>query len=280
MQLGIFAKIFSRSTVEEVFSAVAMHGLRCVQFNFACAGLARLPDEIELGIMDRILQITAAQEIGLAAVSGTFNMIHPSLAQRNQGLERLRVLISAGSYLGANVITLCSGTRDPEDMWRYHPENSSPEAWRDLTESLEEALEVAEVHDITLGIEPEISNVIDSAQKARRLLDEMKSPCLKVILDGANLIHSGELPRMKEILVEAFDLLGGDIVLAHAKELGREGHEGHLALGTGVLDWDLYLARLRQANFTGPLIMHGFDQRDAAQSTEFVRRKLATAACV
>ena len=72
-----------------------------------------------------------------------------------------------------------------------------------------------------MGMEPEVSNVVDSAQKARRLMDEMGSSRLKVIMDGANLFHTGELPRMREVLNEAFALLGSDLTLAHAKDLDR-----------------------------------------------------------
>jgi sugar phosphate isomerase/epimerase len=36
-----------------------------------------------------------------------------------------------------------------------------------------------------------VSNVIDSAQKARRLLDEIRSPRLKITMDAANLFHAG-----------------------------------------------------------------------------------------
>ena len=46
MRLGIFARTFSRTTVEGVFDAVIEHQLDCVQFNMACAGLPTLPDDI------------------------------------------------------------------------------------------------------------------------------------------------------------------------------------------------------------------------------------------
>ena len=136
---------------------------------------------------------------------------------------------------------------------------------------------VAPANRHTLGLEPETGNVINSARKARRLLDEMKSPRLKVILDPANLFHPGDLPRMKEILNEAFDFLGRDIVLAHAKELASDGHAGGLPLGEGELDWDLYLGSLRRAKFTGPLIMHGFEEQHAKVSSAFLRGKLRAA---
>ena len=61
-------------------------------------------------------------------------------------------------------------------MWRAHPDNNTPEAWRDLVESMKQALAVAEEYGVVLALEPEVANVIDSAQKARRLLDEMQSP--------------------------------------------------------------------------------------------------------
>lgn len=83
-----------------------------------------------------------------------------------------------------------------------------------------QALPLAEAHNVILGVEPEVSNVIDSAERARRLLDEMKSPNLKIVMDGANLFHYGELPCMSE-LIHAFELLGDDIVIAHAKDLVR-----------------------------------------------------------
>ena len=76
-----------------------------------------------------------------------------------------------------------------------------------------EATDIARQANVVLAFEPEMSNVVDSARKARRLLDEIGSPHLKVTMDPANLFHAGELPRMKEILDEAFALVGKDIVL-------------------------------------------------------------------
>jgi sugar phosphate isomerase/epimerase len=276
MQPGIFAKIFARPSVDEVFDAVARLHLRCVQFNFACAGLPSLPENVTPETCARIRKSAAAHRIAIAAVSGTFNVIHPDAAQRRDGLRKLGIIAAACESIGTGLITLCTGTRDPQDMWRPHPDNDSPEAWRDLMVAMTKALTIADKHSLTLGIEPELGNVINSAAKARRLLDEMRSPRLKIILDAANLIRPDELGRMDEVLGEAFDLLGGDLALAHAKELAADGHAGGLALGTGTLDWDRYLSLLQTAGFTGPLIMHGFEERDAAASVKFLRGKLAS----
>jgi len=275
LQLGIFAKTFARPTVEEIFDEVAGHRLPCVQFNFSCAGLPSLPEELELSVLERIRGSAVSRKVSLAAVSGTSNLIDPNPTRRSDGLQRVRVLIYACSYVGTNVVTLCSGTRDPDDLWRSHPDNNSPQAWSDLRASLDEVLEVAELHDVTLGLEPELSNVVNSAPRARRLLDETESPNLKIIMDAANLIPPDELPRRTRILEEAFDILGNDLILAHAKELGPDGRAGNLPLGSGILDWDRYLELLSQAQFAGALIMHGFEETDLAASAAFLRDKLA-----
>lgn len=274
MTPGIFAKTFPRPTVDEVFRAVAKHHLRCVHFNFACAGLPGLPEEIDPALTRRIRKAATEHRLAIAGVSATFNMIHPDAAQRRDGLHKLGVIAAACENLDASLITLCTGTRDPEDMWRHHPQNDSPEAWHDLIVTMTKALTIADKHDIQLGVEPEVGNVVSSARHARRLLDELRSPRLKIVLDPANLFRPGDLPRMGEILEEAFDLLGPDLAMAHAKELSADGHAGSLPLGAGVLDWDRYLGLLRAVKFDGPLVMHGFDERDAAASVKFLRGRM------
>ncbi len=274
MEIGIFAKTFQRPTLDAVLDAVAEHGLRAVQFNMSCTGLESMPEAIEPELRQRIRDETGRRGIGIAALSGTFNMIHPDHEKRQAGLRRLGVLTEAAADIGTSVITLSTGTRDPENMWRSHPENSSPEAWRELLESMASAVEIAAEEDVTLAFEPEVSNVVDSAIKGRRLLDEVRSPHLKVVIDPANLFHAGELPHMRQILKEAFDLLGSDVVIAHAKDLSRDGEAGQDAAGTGVLDYDAYLSLLDACGFDGPWILHGLDESQVDRAVAFLRNKL------
>ncbi len=273
IEIGIFAKTFARPTLEESLDAVAARSIRAVQFNLSCAGLPSMPEEIDSVSVAHIRDALAARSLTMAAVSGTFNMVHPDREQREDGLPRLGVLAAACAGLCTSVITLCTGTRDPDDMWRRHPDNDTPEAWDDLLTSMREAVRLAEDADVTLAFEPEVANVVDSARKARRLLDEVGSPRLKVVLDPANIFHAGELPRMRAILDEAFDLLGPDIVLAHAKDLSHDGEAGHEAAGRGLLDYDHYLALLNGLGRDIPLILHGLSEDQVDASVAFLRSK-------
>jgi sugar phosphate isomerase/epimerase len=274
MRIGIFAKTFVRPGLEATLDAVAAHGIASVQFNMACCGLASMPEEISGALAEQVRAAHAARGIEMAAVSGTFNMIHPDPAVRAAGLRRLGVLVGAARAMGTELVTLCTGSRDAQDMWRRHPDNDLPDAWRDLRASLEPALALAEEHEVTLGFEPEVANVIDTAAKGRRLLDEMQSPRLRVVFDAANLFRAGDLARMAGVLGEAFEQLGGDIVLAHAKDLSHDGEAGHQAAGTGKLDYDLYLRLLRKHGYDGPLVLHGLEEAQAPSAVAFLRGKL------
>lgn len=271
MQIGIFAKTFDRPTLAATLDAVVAHGIHAVQFNMECAGLPAMPDAIAPSLAREIRDEHAARGITMAAVSGTFNMIHPDLVQRRDDLRRLGVLAEACHALGTGIITLSTGTRDPDNMWRRHPDNDTPAAWQDMLASMRVAVQFADDNDVTLAFEPEVANVVDSAIKARRLLDEIGSPRLKVVIDGANLFHAGELPRMAEILEEAMKLLGPDIVLAHAKDLSHDGAAGHEAAGTGLLDYARYLSLLRGAGFDGALILHSLSEAQVPAAVAFVR---------
>ena len=274
MQIGTMSGTFARATLEEVLDAVANHGMNCVQFNLSSAGVTKLPTHIDGDLCDKIREEMGVRNITMTALGGTYNMIHPDVQRRADGLRNLRVLAAACERLGTSVITLCTGSRDPDNMWRRHPDNDTPEAWEDLVVSMHQAIEVAEEYQVTLAFEPEVANVVDSAIKARRIIDQIGSPYLKVVMDGANIFHTGELPRMREILNEAFALLGDHIAFAHAKDLDRDGEAGHLAAGKGLLDYDQYLSLLNDVDPDVSIILHGLSEAEVDGCVSFLREKI------
>jgi sugar phosphate isomerase/epimerase len=239
----------------------------------ACSGLDPLPEAIPEDATTAIRAATTASGVGIAAVSGTFNMIHLDPAVRAEGLRRLGVLIEAAPAMGTRLVTLCTGTRDPADPWRAHPDNATPEAWRDLVASMATAIAAAEANGVDLGIEPELANVVSSAEAARRLIDEMQSPRLQIVLDAANLFESASIAEQRNIVSRAVDLLADRIVMAHAKDRAADG--AFVAAGQGVLDYPHYLAALRRVGFDGPLITHGLTAGEAPGVGAFLRRALS-----
>jgi sugar phosphate isomerase/epimerase len=269
MKLGIFAKTFNTIGAAATLEAVARAGYSTAQFNMACLGLPSMPDWIEANAAESIAAAAAHTGVSIAAISGTYNMIHPSKAVRQAGMSRLQVLAASCDVMGTKLITLCTGTRDPEDQWRGHPDNSSREAWLDLLLQMEAAIAIADRFGVFLGVEPELTNVVSSAAAARRLLDEMASSRLKIVLDPANLFEVADGQERRRIVESAVDLLGSDVVMAHAKDRDKNGI--FIAAGHGVIDFRHFVGCLIRAGFDGPLVTHGLDAADAPRVAAFLR---------
>ena len=173
------------------------------------------------------------------------------------------------------MITLCTGTRDPDDQWRAHPDNGSAEAWRDLIAAMETALACAERWNIDLGIEPELANVVSSAGKARALIRELNNPRLKIVLDPANLFERATLREQHRVVSSAIDLIGDRIAMAHAKDRAADG--SFIAAGKGVVDFGHFATCLKAAGFDGPLVTHGLTASESLGVAAFLRQTLTAA---
>jgi sugar phosphate isomerase/epimerase len=268
MELGVFAKIFDGKGFPLGLDAVVAAGFRTVQFNVESTGIAPLPDHLPQDVAAAVKQETDARGIRIAALSGTYNMVHPDAERRAADFRRFRVIAQAARSMGADTLTLCSGTRDPENMWRRHPDNDSTAAWDDLIASMGQVLEVAEACDLRVAFEPEPGNVVNSSIKARRLLDTFANKRLGVVIDAVNAMDTAPDRDPRDVLDEAFALLGEDIFVAHAKDHDASGRE--CQTGTGMVPWAHYLHLLSESSFTGPLIMHGLNASEVAASREYL----------
>lgn len=271
MELGIFAKTFAGAW-SDVLKSVQQVGLDRVQFNFSCVGLPSMPDVVSEQTRNATKIELKQAQVSVEAVSGTFNMIHPNLDERYDGLRRLAVIAEQCSWLGTTLITLCTGSRHPTDMWKAHPENNRPAAWNDLRQTLDAALEIAEQYNVLLGVEPETANVINTVAKATQLLHEVRSPRLRIVFDPANLFEKESVSVIQYRIAEGVDRLGEYIMSAHAKDRDSQGRV--VAPGRGVLPYPDYLLGLKQVGYQGNLILHGLKADDVPAAVQFLNAKL------
>ena len=267
MKIGIFAKTFPGTDPMTVLLAAKAAGYASVQYNMACSGLPPLPTHVAPTVVRAINRAAQSTGVTIAALSATYNMIHPDPAIRANGLKHLETLIITAKAIGAPLVTLCTGTRDPQDQWRAHPDNATPQAWADLLAEMAKAAEIAERHGVRLGIEPELANVVNTAQKARQLLDEIASPSLRIVLDPANLFET--TPDPDRIIRSAIDLLAARIALAHAKDRSPEG--SFVTAGKGVINFALFTHHLKAAGVTGDLVTHGLTPDEAPAVAAYLR---------
>lgn len=273
MQIGIFAKTFPGDDPAQVLGAARNAGYECVQYNWACAGLESMPGKVPESSLIATQDALRNNGMNAVALSGTFNMIHPVIAVRQQGLARLNTVIDSAATLGIPMVTLCTGSRNASDQWSDHPDNNSAAAWSDMMSSMSEAMSMAELHGICLGVEPELANTINSIEKAQRLMKEFDSPHLRIVLDPANLFEVVSDSERRFVIERAVDVLGPFISLCHAKDRLANGE--FCVAGDGVIDYPHYLSCLQSINYEGALVTHGLEQKDAPGVARYLSALLA-----
>jgi sugar phosphate isomerase/epimerase len=272
MRLGIFAKTFPGSDPDTVLVAAAGAGFQSVQYNMACSGLSSLPEEISDQAAEAVALAVKATGVAIAAVSATYNMIHPDLSIREAGRRSFAVVAAKARMMGAGLLTVCSGSCDAEDQWRHHPDNCGAEAWAEMLREFGHMVAIAERHDVRIGVEPELGNVVSSAAKAGEVIRAMQSDRIRIVFDAANLFDIASADERKRIIEDAVEQLGPHIEIAHAKD--RTGVGGFAAAGKGVIDFQHYLTALRNAGFEGDLITHGLSAKEAPGVAAFLKSSL------
>lgn len=274
MDLGIFTRTWTNLSVSEAFKEMRKVNLHKTQFKMSCVGYPTIPSSYENSVIDKIKEESKNNKVDILAISGTFNLVDPNEKRLHENIKHFKILCQIANELNVPIITLCTGTKDRENMWKFHQDNNTQQVWKEMCHNLKKIIKYAEKYNIILGIEPEVSNVVNSALKARKLLDHMQSKYLKIIMDGANLFEPGKEPKTKEVLKEAFSLLGNDIVLVHAKDFIYQGDISYAAPGKGILNYDLYISLLKKHNYDGTLIMHGLLPDEICESIRFLKDKI------
>ena len=121
--------------------------------------------------------------------------------------------------------------------------------WQRLVQGMAEVVVEAETLGVNLGVHPGNRGPLDAPAQLRRLLDDVASPRLKVILDPVNMTTHRTYYNTTAFLDYTFDLLGPDIIAAHAKDVSLDTSHwvtklDEVPLGMGRLDYETYLRRL------------------------------------
>lgn len=262
-------------SANRLFEKIRTFGFECVQFAFSSvaeseftpSGQIEIPDKITPAALNAAANAAEHFDLPIEVINGTFNMAHPDAEVRKEGIRRFELLTKAARNLGAKYISLCSGTRFAAHLWTYSPDNRTDSAWNDMLDTIKRATELAERENITLAIESEAANIIDTPENARRVMDEVGSKNLRMILDCANLFHAGRAhpEYVRETIKNAFENFGNDIVIAHGKDIREGDGIDFCGTGHGIVDFPYTARLLREYGYTGDMFLHGiYDEADMA----------------
>jgi sugar phosphate isomerase/epimerase len=175
----------------------------------------------------------------------------------NAALDRCR-------QLGARVVVWGSASS------RNIPDGHSREqAWQEIKRFLQRAGDIAKSHELVIGIEPlrkQESNIINAGAEALRLVDEVKHPNVKMIIDYYHLRMENEDP---DILVRAREHL---VHLHFANPNGRRWPKSV----DDDPEYGRFFQLVKQIGYTGGLSIEarGTFEEDGATSLAFLRSEL------
>ena len=93
MEIGVFAKHLMTKPLTAYSSTIKAHGLRSVHFNLKCAGIETLPETIDDQLCHGVREAFDRHGLQMAAISATYNAIHPDKGLRDKLTRRCIQLI-------------------------------------------------------------------------------------------------------------------------------------------------------------------------------------------
>jgi len=276
MKLGIFSNVVTGASPEEVAARTRGFGLEAVQFVPAASGIGFGFDRA--APVDDFKRWAAAyrqEDVRIAGVAGYINLLHHDQRQRHDNIETFKGFLRDMHDLGTRLISTETGTYAASGDWNNHPDNRAPAAWDDLRRVTEELLVVAEQEDVIILYEPYIVNVAHTPELAVRIVQEMGSPHLGLLMDPTNWFESDMLDRVPEVIEHGFAVERGLFLLAHAKDVAPPTTDPTKpdlpAAGQGALDYPTYIRLLREHGYTSPLIIEHLTQEEIPQTMRYVQ---------
>lgn len=238
MQLGIRLHDTKKLPFEERIADV--HNL-----GFACGhlALAKVIDEFPTtdealtpGLAMYIRKVFERNDVDIAVLGCYLNLANPNTEQLAKITHRYMAHIRFASWLGCGVVGTETGC--PNETYTPVPEAHGEEALQTFITNLRPVVRYAEQMGVVIAIEPVWKHIVCNPARARRVLDEIQSPNLQIILDPVNLLDISNYQDQVAIVDEAIDVLGSDVAMVHIKDFQvQDGKLVSVGAGLGQMDY-------------------------------------------
>ena len=165
-------------------------------------------------------------------------------------LRRFKNFIHYAKDFGADVIGTETGAKPT------YEEAHSEENYLYFLENLRPLVKEAEALGVTIGIEPVYAGTIYSPQRMQRLIEDISSDSLGVILDVSNMTYPETRHMQCDIINDSFDLFGDKIKAIHLKDfVFEDGKKRFTVAGTGELMTELIFDRIASLSHVPEIIL-------------------------
>lgn len=228
MKIGMRGHDFGRMSVEELPTAIESAGFETTQLAMTKA-LKEVESfaDIDERLLKKVYNSFSKSKVDVSVLGCYIEPAHQDKEQRLQFVDIFCRHLAYAKELDIPVV----GT----ETTRFVKGMDREEAYQRVKDSVLRMVEAAEKNDVLIGIEPVADHSLCDGEWTRRLLDEVKSKKLKIIMDPINLVLPDTVRKQEEIYRDFLRLLGKDIVALHIKDVAVEdGKKVWRRLGEGI----------------------------------------------
>ena len=256
MNIGIRLHDTAPGTLEERLRFAAAQGFSCEHLALSKAmdgfRMEDAPERLNEELAARVREAHQAAGIGCAVLGCYLNLADPAPESRERTQAIYRAHLRFAPMIGAGVVGTETYANPKSVFSRPAPEDE--DAFRLFMDSLKTVVRDAEEAGAVLAVEPVYSHIISTPERAERMLAEIDSDSLRIILDAVNLIGPESAGRAEEIIADAVRRLGDRVSVLHMKDftLTKDGRMEASACGTGSMRYEqlLVLALKRELPMT------------------------------
>jgi sugar phosphate isomerase/epimerase len=206
------------------------------------------------------------------------NNIHPNLTERRKINKRVAEMVETAERLGLSFVVTHTGSCD-ESPTKPHRDNWTKETWDASVKAIQQILRDTAGSTVNLGVEALNPCNINNPKAHVRLREDVGDPRVRVTLDPTNMLNTSVYYRTTELLQECFNLLGEDILYAHAKDVLWVPEMlpafKWVIPGTGTMDYETYLVNLSRLKYTRPLLLEFLSVEQYPQAKKFIEETAA-----
>lgn len=242
LNLGIRAHDLQFSDLDSLIAELKHYQLRHIQFAPAKCFPELFAQTPTKGLADYFSQRLNEQGIKISILGSYVNMAASDLVVREQALTKFKKYTELTNNFNATVI----GTETGSVGQGYTEKNFTEEAYQIVRKSVSQLVAYAENFGVTVAIEPGQNHPIHTSALAKRLITDIQSPNLKIILDFANLVSLDNYDNLESLFNQAIEDLHDDIEAIHIKDFIIENQQIKIVpVGQGLMKYDNILKLIK-----------------------------------
>jgi sugar phosphate isomerase/epimerase len=228
----------------------ALH--RLAEFGFSHVTITATPPHIwprDFGAEDRaslrdLLNALDLELLGVNPTSLDLNLASTNPGVRDETIAQIKELTELTRDLDSKVLEITGG------KLHFLVPPPHEEAWELASDSIRQCVEHAEEVGVTLALENVPGGFINTAQRMKRMAEEIGSDNLKIMYDVANAhLTPDEAP-----LAEALGQVADKLAYIHVSD--NDGQTmAHLPVGAGTIDFGAVAQALNEIGFDGVAVI-------------------------